>query len=242
VADQALSRGRSPGRSERLRGLVDRARRELRDADAETVLRWADEQLDGRIVVATSLQDAVVVSLASRVHPGVDVVFLETGYHFIETLGLRDAVAAQYDVRLLSVQPGLSVAEQDAEHGKDLFATNPNLCCHLRKVVPLDTMLGMYDGWVTGLRRADSPERSAVETVEWDAKRELVKLNPIAHWSDEDVDRYVADEGVLLNPLLTEGYPSVGCRPCTACVAPGDDLRAGRWAGSTKTECGLHEQ
>lgn len=227
-------------RTAALHGLVDKAAIELDGASAEEILSWADEQLDGRMVVATSMQDAVVVSLASKVRPGIDVVFLDTGYHFAETLGMRDAVAATYDIRLLSVQPALSVAEQDAAYGKDLFARNPDLCCHMRKVVPLDTMLGMYDGWVTGLRRAEAPTRVGVRPIEWDGKREMLKVNPIVSWTDEDVDRYVAENGILVNPLRDEGFPSIGCAPCTAKVAPGEDPRSGRWAGQNKNECGLH--
>lgn len=227
-------------RTSALRGLVDKAAIELDGAPAEEILRWADEQLEGRLVVATSMQDAVVVSLASKVHPGIDVVFLDTGYHFSETIGMRDAVAATYDIRLLSVQPALTVAEQDAAYGKDLFASNPDLCCHMRKVVPLDTMLGMYDGWVTGLRRVEAPTRVGVQPIEWDGKREMLKVNPIVAWTDEDVDRYIEDNGILVNPLRSEGFLSIGCAPCTQKPAPGEDPRSGRWAGLDKKECGLH--
>ena len=223
-----------------LRDLVDKAAVDLEDADAEAIMGWAVEHLNGRIVVATSMQDAVVVDIASKVAPGIDVVFLDTGYHFPETIGMRDAVAATYDIRLLSVQPGQTVPEQDESYGKDLFARNPDLCCHLRKVVPLDTMLGMYDGWVTGLRRTEAPTRVGVSPVEWDGKREMLKVNPIVAWSDEDVDRYIEERNILVNPLRSEGFLSIGCAPCTAKVEPGADPRSGRWAGQDKRECGLH--
>jgi phosphoadenosine phosphosulfate reductase len=230
----ALDRERS------LRSVVDRAAEELGDADALEILRWADKTLGQRIVVTTSMQDAVLVDLAAQVRPGIDVIFLDTGYHFAETLGMRDAVRSMYDVRLLSVQPGQSVAEQDEAHGKDLFSRNPDLCCHLRKVVPLNTMLGLYDGWVTGLRRAESSSRRDASPIEWDGAREMVKINPIAKWSDDQVDDYIEARGILVNPLRSEGYPSIGCSPCTARVAVGADPRSGRWANSSKSECGLH--
>jgi phosphoadenosine phosphosulfate reductase len=230
----ALDRERS------LHTLIDRAADELGDADALEILRWADKMLGQRVVVTTSLQDAVLVDLAARVRPGIDVIFLDTGYHFAETLGMRDAVRSTYDVRLLSVQPGQTVAEQDEAHGKDLFGRNPDLCCHLRKVAPLNTMLGLYDGWVTGLRRAESMSRKDATAIEWDSRREMVKINPIVNWTDDEVDDYIEERGILVNPLRAEGYPSIGCAPCTMPVAEGDDPRSGRWADSNKKECGLH--
>jgi len=223
-----------------LRGYVERAARELDGADALDILKWADTVLDGRLVIATSMQDAVVIDLAARVRPGMDVVFIDTGYHFAETIGMHAAVASTYDVRVLTVSPGQTVEEQDATHGKDLFGRNPDLCCHLRKVVPLNTMLQLYDGWVTGLRRAESESRADAQPVEWDERREMVKVNPIVAWSDEEVAAYIEERGVLVNPLRSEGYPSIGCAPCTAKPASGDDPRAGRWAGTDKRECGIH--
>jgi phosphoadenosine phosphosulfate reductase len=230
----ALDRERS------LRSLIDRAADELGDADALEILRWADKMLRQRVVVTTSLQDAVLVDLAARVRPGIDVIFLDTGYHFAETLGMRDAVRSTYDVRLLSVEPGQTVPDQDEAHGKDLFGRNPDLCCHLRKVVPLNTMLGLYDGWVTGLRRAESMSRKDATAIEWDSRREMVKINPIVNWTDNEVGDYIEEREILVNPLRAEGYPSIGCAPCTMPVAEGDDPRSGRWAGSPKKECGLH--
>jgi len=230
----ALDRERS------LRSLIDRAADELGDADALEILRWADKTLGQRVVVTTSLQDAVLVDLAAQVRPGIDVIFLDTGYHFAETLGMRDAVRSTYDVRLLSVAPGQSVAEQDEAHGTDLFGRNPDLCCHLRKVVPLNTMLGLYDGWVSGLRRSESMSRKDATAIEWDSRREMVKINPIVNWTDDEVEDYIEERGILVNPLRAEGYPSIGCAPCTVPVAEGDDPRSGRWAASTKKECGLH--
>jgi phosphoadenosine phosphosulfate reductase len=221
--------------------LVERAADELAEADAVEILKWADSVLEGRLVVATSMQDAVVIDLASKMRPDIDVVFLDTGYHFAETIGMRDAVRASYPARLLTVTPAQSVEEQDAAHGPNLYERNPDLCCFLRKVQPLNAMLALYDGWVTGLRRVESPTRAQAKAVEWDERREILKVNPIVDWTDEQVDAYIEANNVLVNPLLSEGYGSVGCAPCTRRLAEGEHARAGRWAGTSKLECGIHE-
>ncbi|MGW0120228.1 phosphoadenylyl-sulfate reductase [Streptomyces sp. NPDC003327] len=223
-----------------LKELATRAGRELEEAPALDVLRWAADTFGSRMCVTSSMEDAVVVHLASRVLPGVDVVFLDTGYHFPETIGTRDAVAAVGGVNVITLLPRRTVAEQDAEHGPELHRRDPDLCCRLRKTEPLEEGLAPYTAWVTGLRRLDSPERAATPVVAWDEKRGKVKISPIARWSREDVDTYVAEHGVLVNPLLSDGYGSVGCAPCTRRLLPGEDARAGRWAGSAKTECGIH--
>jgi phosphoadenosine phosphosulfate reductase len=168
------------------------------------------------------------------------VIFLDTGYHFPETIGTRNAVAATLPVRVRSIQAPQTVAEQDAEFGAELFAREPDRCCALRKVAPLAGALASYQAWATGLRRDEAPTRANAGVVEWDASRSMVKLNPIATWSQDDVDAYIAEHGVLVNPLLFDGYGSVGCAPCTRRIAAGEDARSGRWAGTSKIECGLH--
>jgi phosphoadenosine phosphosulfate reductase len=220
--------------------LAEQAGRELEDASAAEILSWASQQFGEKWCVASSMADAVLPHLASAVQPGVDVVFLDTGYHFAETMGMRDAVAAMLPVTVRTILPLTTVAEQDAEYGPQLHDRNPNLCCAMRKVEPLERALKPYRAWASGLRRADSPARAGVRVVEWDAKRSMVKLNPIATWSDEQVDDYIARNGILVNPLLSDGYGSIGCAPCTRRLQPGEDVRAGRWAGTNKTECGLH--
>ncbi|MFE0048068.1 phosphoadenylyl-sulfate reductase [Streptomyces albireticuli] len=220
--------------------LAERAGRELEDAPALEILDWAARTFGPRFCVTSSMEDAVVAHLASRALPGVDVLFLDTGYHFPETIGTRDAVAAVMDVNVLTLTPRRSVAEQDAEHGPRLHDRDPDLCCALRKVEPLTAGLAAYDAWATGLRRDESPTRAGTPVVGWDARRGKVKVSPIARWTRDDVDAYVVEHGVLTNPLLMDGYASVGCAPCTHRVAEGEDSRAGRWAGSAKTECGLH--
>lgn len=225
---------------ERLIDLVDRAARDLENAPALEILQWAAAEFGTAWCVASSMADAVVPHLAGQAMPGVDVIFLDTGYHFAETIGTRDAVAATLPVTVKTITPTLTVAEQDARLGKDLFARRPDQCCVLRKVAPLAGALAPYFAWASGLRRDESPTRVGTRVVEWDAKRGLVKLNPIARWTQDDVDAYIRDNAILVNPLLADGYASVGCAPCTRRVAPGEDARAGRWAGFDKTECGLH--
>jgi phosphoadenosine phosphosulfate reductase len=229
------------GRSEaELRDLVRHAGADLELAPAEVIIEWAVATFGGRFCITSSMGDAVLAHLASQVAPGVDVVFLDTGYHFAETIGTRDAVGATLPVNLVTVTPKQTVAEQDATHGKDLFARDPDTCCALRKVQPLQDALERYDAWATGLRRAETHNRVIAPVIGWDAAKRKVKVSPLARWTDEQVERYIADNGVLVNPLVYDGYPSIGCWPCTARVAPGEDPRSGRWAGTGKTECGIH--
>ena len=215
------------------------ANAELETATAAEIMSWAAEEFGQGLVLTSSLADTVMIHLAEQALPGIDVVFLDTGYHFVETLGTRDAVEAVHNVNLITVTPDLTVAQQDTAYGKDLFARAPDQCCALRKVAPLNRALEPYSAWATGVRRADSPARASTPVVSWDARRRLVKIAPIARWSDDDVARYIEDNSLMINPLLEEGYPSIGCSPCTR-PADSSDPRAGRWAGLAKTECGIH--
>ena len=225
---------------EELREIVSHVGAELELAPAEHIIEWAAATFGERFCVTSSMGDAVLAHVASKVVPGIDVVFLDTGYHFIETIGTRDAVEATMPVNLITITPKQTVAEQDAEYGPELFKRDPDLCCKLRKVTPLAESLANYDAWATGLRRAETHNRVIAPVVGWDAKKGKVKVSPLARWSDEQVERYIAENGVLVNPLVYDGYPSIGCWPCTARVAPGEDPRSGRWAGTGKTECGIH--
>jgi phosphoadenosine phosphosulfate reductase len=203
-------------------------------------LRWAANTFGDNLIVASNMQDAVLIDLATQVKSDVDVLFLETGYHFAETIGTRDAIATVYpDIRIVNAQAEQSVADQEAEFGL-LNQTQPDQCCYLRKVVPLRRTLSSYACWVTGVRRVDAPTRANTPIVQWDERNGLVKVNPIAPWTDEEFNGYISEHGMLENPLVQAGYPSIGCAPCTAKVALGADPRSGRWAGQSKTECGLH--
>ncbi|WP_313676845.1 phosphoadenylyl-sulfate reductase [Mycolicibacterium sp.] len=223
-----------------LRELAARGAAELDGAGAEELLAWTERHFGGRYVVASNMQDAVLVDLAVKVRPGVDVLFLDTGYHFAETIGTRDAVESVYNITIVNVTPEHTVAEQDRLQGKDLFARDPGQCCRLRKVVPLSSTLSNYAAWVTGIRRVESPTRANAPLISFDEAFKLVKVNPLAAWTDEDMQAYIEANGVLVNPLVDEGYPSIGCAPCTAKPVDGADPRSGRWQGLNKTECGLH--
>jgi phosphoadenosine phosphosulfate reductase len=223
-----------------LEALALEAGRQLEEATAEEIIGWAVDTFGERFCVTSSMQETALAHLASSVRQGIDVVFLDTGYHFAETVGTADAASVTIPINLVTVQPRQTVAEQDATLGADLFRRNPDLCCQLRKVAPLERALQGYDAWATGLRRDEAPNRADTPVVAWDSRRGKVKIAPFARWTQHQVDTYIAENGVLTNPLLTDGYPSIGCWPCTRRVAPGEDPRSGRWAGLAKTECGIH--
>lgn len=245
MTDVVAARTRSaagPGGCEpgELQQLATAAARDLAAAPAAEIIAWAAAEFGTGFCITSSMADAVLPHLVAQIAPGTDVIFLDTGYHFAETIGMRDAAQVMLPLNIRTVTPAQTVAEQDAEFGVALYERAPDQCCALRKVAPLNAALAPYSAWGSGLRRADSASRAAVGVVEFDAKRGKVKLNPIAAWTDEDVDRYISDNAILVNPLLSDGYGSIGCAPCTRRLLPGEDARAGRWAGSTKTECGLH--
>jgi phosphoadenosine phosphosulfate reductase len=223
-----------------LKSIAEAASAELAEASAGEALAWTARTFGDEWIVASNMQDAVLIDLAVQVKPDVDVLFLETGYHFAETIGTRDAVATVYPgIRIVNAAAEQSVADQEAQYGL-LNRTEPDRCCHLRKVVPLRRTLAGYQAWVTGVRRVDAPTRANTPIVTWDDRNGLVKVNPIAAWSDDEFHDYISQHGVLENPLVSEGYLSIGCAPCTAKPLPGADPRSGRWAGLGKTECGLH--
>jgi phosphoadenosine phosphosulfate reductase len=211
------------------------------DAPARDVIAWVERNFDlSAVAVACSMADAVLPALVADQMPNVDVLFLETGYHFPETYATRDEVAANLRVNVVDVLPENTVEQQDRLLGKDLFARDAAQCCALRKVAPLRRTLAGYELWFTGVRRDEAPTRTNTPLVTWDETNGLVKVNPVAAWSFDQLVQYSDDNLLPVNPLLSQGYPSIGCQPCTRKVAPGDDPRAGRWAGTDKTECGLH--
>ncbi|MEU5670543.1 phosphoadenylyl-sulfate reductase [Micromonospora sp. NPDC047753] len=223
-----------------LRALAEQAARDLEGAPALEIARWAAQTFGERFCVTSSMADAVLAHLVSRVAPGVDVVFLDTGLHFPETLRVRDEVARTLPVNVRSIRPRLTVGQQDGQYGPRLFNKSPDDCCQLRKVEPLERALTGYDAWAAGLRRDESPSRANTPVVTFDARRGKVKVNPIAAWSQKDVDSYIARYNVPVNELFKQGYGSIGCWPCTRGTKAGEDARAGRWAMFEKTECGLH--
>lgn len=200
-------------------------------SSAAEIVAWAADTFGESLAVAASMEDAVLIDVASRVRPGIDVVFVDTGYHFPETLATAERVSRRYPIELRVVR--------DESPTDDLWRTSVDACCAARKVAPFDTALRGYTAWMSGLRRADSPERASAPIVTRDG-RGLISIRPLATWDDATTDAYIASNDVVLNPLLFDGYPSIGCAPCTNRVAPGEDPRSGRWAGSGKTECGLN--
>ncbi|MGZ4507062.1 MAG: phosphoadenylyl-sulfate reductase [Blastococcus sp.] len=207
---------------------------------ALAVLRWAGDTFGDGFAITSSMADGLLAHLASEAIPGVHVIFLDTGYHFAETLGTRDWITGVLPITLVNVTPPQTVAEQDARYGARLHDRDPDLCCSMRKVQPLAEALSGYTAWGSGVRRDESASRAGTRIVDWDATREMLKINPLAAWNQDDVDAYIARHRVPVNPLVDLGFASIGCAPCTRAVAPGEDPRAGRWAGRSKTECGIH--
>ncbi|WP_308011100.1 phosphoadenylyl-sulfate reductase [Streptomyces sp. AC495_CC817] len=232
--------------ADELRALAERGAAELRSRQADEaspaeVVAWVAENFGvAQAAVACSMADAALPHLVAQSLPGVDVLFLDTGYHFLETTFTRDEVARELDVRIVDVTPAQTVREQDAEFGANLFERDPGLCCARRKVEPLQRALGEYELWFTGVRREEAPTRAETPLIGWDERNGLVKVNPVAAWSFDDLIDYATAHAVPVNPLIANGYPSIGCAPCTQPVAAGEDPRSGRWAGLAKTECGLH--
>ncbi|MFA9444047.1 phosphoadenylyl-sulfate reductase [Egicoccus sp. AB-alg6-2] len=216
----------------------------LEDKPAERILAWAAGVLP-RFVVTSSFgaESAVLLHLLSRVAPEVPVLFLDTGLHFDQTLRFRRELAVDLGLSVVDLRPELSVAQQATRYGDALWSRDPDACCAMRKTTPLRTALRSFDGWATGVRRSQTPERAATPIVEarQHDDRWLVKVAPLARWTDLDVDDHLRRHGLPRHPLTGQGYPSIGCEPCTARVAPGEDPRAGRWSGfDGKTECGIH--
>lgn len=210
---------------------------------AQDVLVWAMEHYGSSLVLASSFgaEDVVLIDMLQRLAPTVPVFYLDTNKHFTETYETRDRLQERYGAAFIQVLPKLTLEEQASRHGDELWQRDPNLCCQIRKVEPLKRILANYQAWVTGIRREQSPTRAHAKKVEWDEKFNLVKFNPLADWTQSQVWEYIHDHDVPYNPLHDNHYPSIGCSVCTRQVMPGEDPRAGRWAGFTKTECGLHK-
>jgi len=226
---------------EKERLIADAAER-FEHAPVEDLLAFAVDTFPS-IVLACSFgaEDVVLVSMLQQIRPGTDIFYLDTDFHFQETYETRDRLADQYGIQFIQVKPELTPEEQAKQYGDELWKRDPNLCCNLRKVAPLTKVLGKYDAWITGIRRDQAPTRANAKKVEYDTKFGLVKFNPLANWTSEDVWGYIRNHNVPYNPLHDRNYPSIGCEHCTRPVAPGEDPRAGRWSGTEKIECGLHK-
>lgn len=220
-----------------------RANAELASAKPWDIVAWAVERFHPKLTMATAFgpEGCAIMHMLSRIEPGVRVFNLDTGYQFAETLALRDRIARELGVEVEMVRPADTVAEYEKRNGGPVYTHDPDRCCRERKLLPMRGAVVGYDAWISSIRADQSRHRAAASVVGWDAKYNLFKVNPLLGWTQRDVWDYVARHQVPYNPLHDQGYPSIGCWPCTRAVQPGEtDERAGRWAGSSKTECGLH--
>jgi phosphoadenosine phosphosulfate reductase len=215
---------------------------QLEGQSPEVVLRWGFENFAPSIVMATGFgpEGIVLMHLAAQIRPETTVFYLDTDLLFAQTYELRDELVRKLGIRFERVHSGVSPEDQAARHGKALWERDPDTCCYIRKVIPQRQFLKKYHAWVTGIRRDQTVFRANAGLVEWDYANQMVKLNPLAAWTSDQVWEHIEAHNLPYNPLHEYGYPSIGCWPCTKAVAPGDDPRSGRWAGKAKTECGIH--
>jgi len=206
------------------------------------ILRWAVATFHPRLTMATAFgaEGCCLIHMLAEIEPGVRVFNLDTGYQFAETLELRERIRARYGMAVEMIQPELTVAEYEAEHGGPLYRHRADQCCHDRKILPLRGAVVGYHAWISAIRRDQTDHRAVASIVQWDAKFGLVKVNPLLGWTKKEVWTFVMKHDVPYNPLHDQGYASIGCWPCTRPVQEGEDERSGRWAGTVKKECGLH--
>ena len=220
------------------------ANERLRSASPQDVLRWAAERFHPRLLMATAFgaEGCCIIHMLAEIQPAVRMINLETGYQFPETLELRERIKARYGIEVEYIRPEQTVAEYEAEHGGPLHGLRPDQCCHDRKVLPLRKAMARIEplAWISAIRKDQTADRGQAAVVQWDAKFNVTKLNPLLNWTKKDVWAFVVEHDVPYNPLHDQNYSSIGCWPCTRAVQPGEDDRAGRWAGKVKKECGLH--
>ncbi len=222
---------------------LSRLSSELEHQSAEEIIRLAAQMIPN-ITFACSFgsEDMVILDLIMKVNPSLPIFYLDTDVLFPETYDLRDEVIKLYNPNLIQVRSELTLKQQAQQYEESLWERSPDVCCSIRKVQPLENHLRGYDGWITGIRRQQSPTRANAQLFEQDHRFGLIKVNPIVFWSEDDVWQYIKDHNVPYNVLHDQGYPSIGCLHCTKAVKPGEDPRSGRWAGFAKTECGLHQE
>jgi phosphoadenosine phosphosulfate reductase len=225
-------------------GWIHEAASSLEETPPDEIIDWSLRVFGEGLTIATGFgaEGMALIDMVSKRSKQADIFFLDTGFLFDETYELRRRVEERYGIRIRASLPDLSPEEQAAQYGDELWVRDPDLCCRIRKLEPLRQALDGRDAWMTAIRRDQTDARRDARVVEWDFKWNLVKLNPLARWSREDVWSYIRVNNVPYNPLHERGYPSIGCHPCTRPVRPGEDERAGRWPGRAKTECGLHDR
>jgi len=221
---------------------LDAINARFRNAPSEELLAWAADTFGQQLVLTCSFGGAsgmVLLDMVARLGRSTPIVFLDTGLLFPETYATAEQAAQRYNITIEYQRPALSLIEQDTQHGPRLYERDPDRCCGIRKVKPLADALAPYDAWISGIRRDQSSTRASTDLVQWNAKHQVLKISPLAYWAERDVWRYIHAHDVPYNPLLDQGYPSIGCAPCTS-QAAGANTRAGRWAGTGKVECGIH--
>ena len=217
----------------------------LDHAEPQDILRWAAASIES-LAVASSFQGSglVILHMLNGIRPGLPVLFLDTGFHFRETLEFKDQIVELMDLNIVELRGEHgSVEGQTAKYGPELYKRDPDKCCHINKVEPLMKVLGDYDGWISGIRREQSPLRAGTPIIEAQmlpSGDEVMKIHPLANWSRDQVTGYLKEQGIPTHPLLEQGFASIGCFPCTRKIQAGEDERAGRWEGQGKTECGIH--
>lgn len=221
---------------------IDEAARRLEGRSAQEILRWAVDTFFPKLTMATAFgaEGNCIIHMLAEIEPRVRIFNLDTGYQFPETLEVRERIKERYGIEVEFVRPELSVVEYETMHGQPLYSKNPNQCCFDRKIVPLRRAVEGYRAWISAIRKDQTADRGQANVVQWDAKFQLVKINPLLTWTKKDVWNFIFKNDVPYNPLHDRGYPSVGCWPCTEPVEDGQDERSGRWKGQAKKECGLH--
>ena len=214
------------------------------DSSPQDVIQWAHTQFDDKLIMATAFgaEGCCLIHMIAEIAPSLRIINIDTGYQFEETLELRERILLRYGIDVELVRPETTVAEYEKEHGGPMYTHRPDQCCHDRKILPLKNALKHYEprSWISAIRKDQTTDRGKAELVQWDAKFRLVKVNPLLNWTKKDVWAFIVKHDVPYNRLHDDNYPSIGCRPCTRPVQPGEDDRAGRWAGKVKKECGLH--
>jgi len=215
---------------------------ELEGKSPQDILRWGVKRFFPKLTMATAFgpEGNCIIHMLAEIEPRVRIFNLETGYQFDETLEVRERIERRYGIKVEYIRPETTVPEYEAEYGGPLYVIRPDQCCFDRKVLPLRRAVAGYDAWISAIRKDQTGDRALASVVQWDAKFELVKINPLLSWTKKDVWNFISKNDIPYNPLHDKGYPSIGCWPCTAPVGDGEDDRAGRWRGTGKKECGLH--
>ncbi len=221
---------------------IAQANTELAEATPQEILAWGVKHFHPKLMMATAFgaEGCCILHMLAEIEPNVRVINLDTGYQFVQTLELRERILQKYGIAVEMIQPELTVAQYEEKHNGPLYVLQPDQCCKDRKIIPLKKAVVGYQAWISAIRGDQTDDRKAASIVQWDPKFQVVKINPLLRWTKKEVWAFLLKHEVPYNPLHDQGYPSIGCWPCTQAVAEGADERSGRWAGQKKKECGLH--